>query len=290
MNEKVEEVFSFDDKIMEYVSVDALVAFLIKLLLCVVVVIISAILIKFLKHIIKKLIYTHKGFSERKSKTLFTVCSSTIRYVIYFFAICQILSIFGINVMSFIAVAGVGSIAIAFGAQSLVQDIITGMFILIEDQFAVGDVITLEGYTGTVEGIGIRTTRIRSSDGNLFIIPNGQVKIVTNMSKGFNRAVVDISVAYEENVDKVIAIMKDELKKSFEENKIAGLLKIPDVLGVVDLADSAVIIRISADSAVGENWAIEREIRRIIKNRFDKENICIPYPQIVLHKTDEKEA
>lgn len=290
MNEKVEEVFSFDDKIMEYVSVDALVAFLIKLLLCVVVVIISAILIKFLKHIIKKLIYTHKGFSERKSKTLFTVCSSTIRYVIYFFAICQILSIFGINVMSFIAVAGVGSIAIAFGAQSLVQDIITGMFILIEDQFAVGDVITLEGYTGTVEGIGIRTTRIRSSDGNLFIIPNGQVKIVTNMSKGFNRAVVDISIAYEENVDKVIAVMKDELKKSFEENKIAGLLKIPDVLGVVDLADSAVIIRISADSAVGENWAIEREIRRIIKNRFDKENICIPYPQIVLHKTDEKEA
>lgn len=288
MNETVKEVFDFGDEIMKYVSVETLIAFLIKLLLCGLVVIVSAIIIKVLKRVIKKLIYGHKGFSERKAKTLFTVCTSVIKYVIYFFVFCQILSIFGVNVMSFIAVAGVGSIAIAFGAQSLVQDIITGMFILVEDQFAVGDVITLEGYTGTVEGIGIRTTRIRSADGNLFIIPNGQVKIVTNMSKGFNRAVVDISVAYEENVDKVISVMKDELKKAFENNKINGLLKIPDVLGVVDLADSAVIIRISADSAIGENWAIEREIRRIIKNRFDKENICIPYPQIVLHKSDEK--
>lgn len=290
MNETVKEVFSFSDEFMKYLSVEALVSLLIKLMLCGLVIIISAIIIKLIKHVIKKFVYNHKSFSERKSKTLFTVCTSIVKYVVYFFAFCQILSIFGINVMSFIAVAGVGSIAIAFGAQSLVQDIITGMFILIEDQFAVGDIITLEGYTGTVEGIGIRTTRIRSSDGNLFIIPNGQVKIVTNMSKGFNRAVVDISVAYEENVDKVIAVMKDELKKSFEENKITGLLKAPDVLGVVDLADSAVIIRISADSAIGENWTIEREIRRIIKNRFDKDNICMPYPQIVLHKADKKEA
>ena len=281
-----EQIFNFNQEIAKYITFESLISFLIKLVLCGLVIIVSAVVIKVLNKCVKKLIYSHKGFSERKAKTLHTVCSSTIKYVIYFFAICQILSIFGINVMSFIAVAGVGSIAIAFGAQSLVQDIIMGMFILIEDQFAVGDVITLEGYTGTVEGIGIRTTRLRSADGNLFIIPNGQVKIVTNMSKGFNRAVVDISVAYEEDVDKVISIMKDELKEAFDKKEIAGLLAEPQVLGVVDLADSAVIIRVSADSHIGENWAIEREIRRLIKNRFDKENICIPYPQIVLHKSE----
>ena len=162
------------------------------------------------------------------------------------------------------------------------------MFILIEDQFAVGDRITVEGYSGIVEGIGIRTTRIRSADGDLFIIPNGQVKIVTNMSKGFNRAVVDISVAYEEDVDRVMNVMRDELKTAFETNKINGLLGEPQVLGIVDLGDFSVVIRVTADSVIGENWAIERDIRKLIKNRFDKENICIPYPQVVLHKSDNE--
>ncbi len=286
MNDTVKEVFSFGKEIEKIVSFETIFALVVKLGLCALVVLIAALIIKILNKCVKKLIYSHKGFSERKSKTLYTVCASVIRYVIYFFAVCQVLSLFGVNVMSFIAVAGVGSVAIAFGAQSLVQDIITGMFILAEDQFAVGDVITLEGYSGTVEGIGIRTTRLRSADGNLFIIPNGQVKIVTNMSKGFNRAVVDISVAYEENIDRVISVMREELAKAFDTNGINGLLKIPEVLGVVDLADSAVVIRISADSAIGENWAIEREIRRIIKNRFDKEGICIPYPQLVVRNQE----
>ncbi len=288
MEETVTEVFGFGSELMKYISVESIVSVLIKIALCVLVIVVSSALIGVFNRIIKKLIYSRKGFSERKTKTLTTVCKSTIKYVIYFFAFCQILSIFGVNVMSFIAVAGVGSIAIAFGAQSLVQDIIMGMFILIEDQFAVGDVIALDGYSGTVEGIGIRTTRIRSTDGNLFIIPNGQIKIVTNMSKGFNRAVVDISVAYEEDVDYVIGVMKEELNKAFDQKSINGLLKAPEVLGVVDLADSAVVIRVSADSAIGENWAIEREIRRIIKIRFDKEGISIPYPQIVIHKGTEK--
>ena len=287
MEETITDVFSFSNELGKYISIENAISLLIKLGLCAAVLVIAVIIIKILNKCVKKLIYSQKGFSERKSMTLLTVCKSIIRYVVYFFAICQILSVFGVNVMSFIAVAGVGSIAIAFGAQSLVQDIITGMFILAEDQFAVGDVISLDGFTGTVEGIGIRSTKLRSTDGNLHIIPNGQIKIVTNMSKGFNRAVVDISVAYEEDIDNVIYVMKNELTSAFQNNIISGLLKSPEVLGVVDLADSAVIIRISADSAIGENWAIEREIRRLIKKRFDKEGISIPYPQVVIHKSDE---
>lgn len=286
---ETEEVLAFTDEIGKYISIDAIFALLLKIAMCIVVIIIAAILIKVLKKAVKKFIYSNNRFSERKAMTLNTVCASIIKYMMYFFALCEILSLFGVNVMSFIAVAGVGSIAIAFGAQSLVQDVITGMFILIEDQFAVGDRITIENYSGVVEAIGVRTTKIRSADGDVFIIPNGQIKIVTNMSKGFNRAIVDISVAYEENIDRVISVMNDELKTAFDEKKIKGLLKEPEVLGVVDLAESSIIIRVSADSAIGENWAIEREIRRILKNRFDKENICIPYPQVVLHKDGEKE-
>ena len=280
------EVFGFTEEIAKYISIESVISLLVKIGLCILVIIIAAVLIKVFKKAVKKLIYSHNRFSERKARTLNTVCASVIKYVMYFFVVCEILSLFGINIMSFISVAGVGSIAIAFGAQSLMQDIITGMFILIEDQFAVGDRITVEGYSGIVEGIGIRTTRIRSADGDLFIIPNGQVKIVTNMSKGFNRAVVDISVAYEENIDRVMDIMRDELKTAFETNKINGLLGEPQVLGIVDLGDFSVVIRVTADSVIGENWAIERDIRKFIKNRFDRENICIPYPQVVLHKSD----
>lgn len=290
MQDDVQNVFSFGEEVLKYFSVDNIIAVAVKLGMCFVILIVAAILIKLINKFVKRIIYGHNKFSERKADTLYTVCKSVSKYIIYFFVVCQILSVFGINIMSFIAVAGVGSVAIAFGAQSLVQDIITGMFILFEDQFAVGDLISIEGCSGTVEAIGIRTTRIRSTDGNVFIVPNGQIKVVTNMSKGFNRAIVDISVAYEENIDRVIEVMKDELKHIFEHEKINGLLKEPQVLGVVDLADSAVIIRISADSAIGENWSIEREIRRIIKNRFDKENISIPYPQLVVHTNNEKEV
>lgn len=283
LTETFNNITEMGNEISSFFSMNVLIAVFIKIGLCIAVILAAAVIIRILKACIKKLVYSHKTFSERKSKTLYTVCISVARYLVYFLAFCQILSIFGINVASFIAVAGVGSVAIAFGAQSLVQDIITGMFILAEDQFGVGDVITVEGCTGTVESIGIRSTRIRSSDGNLFIVPNGQVKIVTNMSKEFNRAVVDVGVAYESDVDMVIDILEDELLKVFENNSVKGLLKRPDVLGVVELGDSAVVIRITADSAIGENWAIERELRRIIKKRLDKEGVTIPYPQRVVH-------
>ena len=189
---------------------------------------------------------------------------------------------------SLIAVAGVGSVAIGFGAQSLVQDVITGMFILFEDQFGVGDIVRLETLTGTVETIGIRSTRIRSVDGDLHIIPNGMIKIITNMSKEFNRATIDIGIAYEENIDKVLDIMKDEVNKIYTQKLIDGLMAEPNVLGIIDLADSAVVVRILADTQIGENWHVEREIRRIMKKRLDKEKIEIPYCKRVVKLIDNE--
>lgn len=255
--------------------------------ICALSMVIGAVITKILKIAIEKSIGANTRLSERKSKTMITVMQSVSKYLVYFFVFCQILTVFGINITSIIAVASIGSVAVGFGAQNLVQDMISGMFILMEDQYGVGDIISIDALTGTVENITIRTTRLRSADGNLHIIPNGQIKIVTNMSKGYNRAVVDIGIAYEENIDHVIKIMQDELENIYKENKISDLLSVPSVLGVVGLSESSVDIRISADSKVGENWRIERELRRLMKLKLDKEGISIPYPQMVVHIAKE---
>ncbi len=281
--------FVLKNALISAIKLDSLLNFVISIALCVLAFIIGTLLIKVIQVCITKSVDAHKSFVPRKAATIKGIGKSVTKYVVYFFVFCIVLSIFGIDPSSIIAVAGVGSVALAFGAQSLVQDILAGFFILFEDQFGVGDIISVEGCTGTVEVIGLKTTRIRSADGNVYIIPNGQVKIITNMSKGFNRAVVDIGISYESDVDYAISVMSDELKKAYDNSKIKALLAPPSVLGVVDLSESAVVIRISADCNVGENWAIEREIRRIIKKRLDKENINIPYPQMVVHFESDKE-
>lgn len=272
----------FNEKMMQIKSLDWLIEILFAVGISIVQFIIAQILIKIFISILKKTLKLNLKLSDRKRETLNVVLSSVIRYTVYFIVGCSILTNFGVNIASLITVAGVGSVAIGFGSQSLVQDVITGMFILFEDQFGVGDIITIGNLTGTVESIGLRTTMIRSADGDLHIIPNGSIKIITNMSKDFNRAKVDIGVAYEENIDNVIKVMKQEMEFIYNESLIQGLINCPNVLGIVDLGESEVIIRILADTKIGENWSVEREIRRYIKNRFDKEGINIPYPRRVI--------
>ena len=277
-----------NEKVMAIKSLDWLIELIADIGLSILQVIIAGVTIKILTSFIRKSLMLNNKFTERKRQTLSEVLASVVKYTVWFIAICSVLTNFGVNVTSLIAVAGVGSVAIGFGAQSLVQDIITGMFILFEDQFGVGDIITVDRLTGTVESIGLRSTKIRSADGDLHIIPNGIIKIVTNMSKEFNRATIDIGVAYEENIDRVISIMKDEAELIFKNKMIEGLIASPKVLGIIDLADSSVIIRILADTEIGENWQVEREIRRFIKKRFDKENINIPYPKRIVEIVENK--
>lgn len=277
-----------NEKMEAIKSLEWLIEILGDIALSILQVIIAGIIIKILTKIIRKSLKMNNKISERKQQTLSEVLASVTKYTVWFIALCSILSNFGINMTSLIAVASVGSVAIGFGAQSLVQDIITGMFILFEDQFGVGDIITVDKLAGTVESIGIRSTRIRSADGDLHIIPNGNIKIITNMSKDFNRAKIDIGVSYEENIDRVIDVMKDEMKKIFENSLISGLLAEPKVLGIIDLGENAVMIRILADTQIGENWQVEREIRRFMKKRFDRENINIPYPKRIVEIVENK--
>lgn len=236
----------------------------------------------------KKVIY--KGFAkfsiERHSDTAASLLSSLTKYIIYFIVLCNVLVMWGVNITSILALGGAVSVAVGLGAQDIIKDMMAGLFIITENQFGVGDIVELNGFSGTVEAIGIRTTRIRNADGNVHIVPNGQISVVTNMSKGFNRAIVDISVAYGEDIDRVFAVLKDEFKKIFDSKIIEGIIDEAQVWGINELAESAVVIRVVADSEIGENWRIERELRKHILKRFEKEKIEIPFPHIVVQNKE----
>lgn len=259
-----------------------------KVLICIIILIISSFIVKFIRNIISKSI-SRKRLDERKANTLGNIFYSICKYAVYFIAICQILKLFGVDMTSIIAVAGIGSIAIGLGAQSFVQDVISGMFILTEDRFGVGDLVDIDGNTGTVERITITSTYLRTVTGELFIIPNGLIKIVQNKSKDYSVASVTLATSYEADTDKIIAVLKDEVERIFKNKEIAGLMDVPNVLGITNLGESSVDIGIAANCEVGTKLNVERELRRFIKNRFDRDNIEFTYNKTVvfLKKGDE---
>ena len=188
---------------------------------------------------------------ERKANTVYSIVSSVIKYLLYFIAICTILVQLGVEKSSLIAIAGAGSVAIGLGAQNVIQDTLDGFFILFEDHFGVGDIVTIQGQTGTVEAITMRTTKIRDFNGAVHIIPNGSIGVITNYCKEYMNAIVEIDVGYEENIEEVLAVLKNEMEQT--EN-VSGLLQTPEVLGVVGLNESAVRIRIVGKCQVKKNW------------------------------------
>lgn len=235
------------------------------LLKAVVIVVLGLIASAVIKRLIRRLAVSWREHGyERKADTLTTVLLSLSQYVVGFITVCAVLGVFNIPVASIIAVAGVGSVAIGFGAQSLVKDFITGFFILLEDQFGVGDLVTLAGKTGTVEAIGMRTTRIRGFDGELHILPNSQILFVTNLSGSYRRGIVDLHAA-----DGALSVLSDELRSS--KDTIPALTSEPSV--IVMNEPEAGIIRITAECRVGESTSVEAELKRIIKERFDREGI-----------------
>jgi len=247
------------------------------------IIIANFLLYKFLIFLIKKLLAKGSDGKHTRSETLITLIASTIKYIFYFAVFSQILDVFGVSIMSILAVAGVSSIAIGFGAQSLVRDVISGIFILFEDQFNIGDIVSIDDKTGTVETIGIRITRLRGLDGFVHIIPNGEIKVVTNMTKEYACAIIDMQICYSDNTDRAIEIIKNETEKIIEH--FSFILEPPNILGVVSMDEGIVIIRIVAKCEIGKNFEAERELRRVIKRRLENEGFSPPYKKIALDKT-----
>ncbi|WP_138415121.1 mechanosensitive ion channel family protein [Aquibacillus sediminis] len=219
-----------------------------------------------------------ENVSEGRIKTLEKLLLNVYSYTIIFVFIVTLFGIVGLPLGPLLAGAGVLGLAIGFGAQGLVSDIVTGFFILLERQIEVDDYVTTAGYDGIVEEVGLRTTKIRSFDGTLNFVPNRDIQGVSNHSRGIMRALVDIGISYGDDIDHAMRVLQtvcDEFQQDdrFEEG--------PDVLGVQSFGNSEVILRVLGKTKNMEQWAVERDMRKRIKEAFDHEGIEIPFPHQV---------
>lgn len=220
---------------------------------------------------------------EQRAQTLGSLFTNVLLIAVVTVAILTVLDVF-INIAPLLASVSVVGLAISFGAQSLVKDIISGTFMLIEGQFGIGDVVRVGDTSGMVEKITLRTTILRDLHGVVHIIPNGEITRVSNLTKTWSRAVIDVGVAYRADVDKVIATLRALAAEFYADPQWAPLLiDPPEVLGVENLADSAVIVRMAAKTLPLKQWDVARELRRLIKKRFDAEGIEIPYPHLTFY-------
>lgn len=224
--------------------------------------------------------------NDKRINTVAGVLKKIVKIIFYFIGIMTILEMFNINTTSILATAGIGGLAVGFGAQSLVKDLITGFFILSEDQYAIGDYVKIGDYEGVVEELGLRVTKLRDFTGDLHIIPNSSIEIVSNRTRGAMRAMVKVSISYDENIDRVVKILEDVCLDIKKNNSL--IVEGPTILGVTDLGEYKVDITIIAKSEPMEQWAVEREIRKKVKEAFDKENILVPYPRGIIYGGSEK--
>lgn len=220
---------------------------------------------------------------EKRARTLASLLRTVGTTLVLIVAVMMALREIGLDITPLIAGAGVAGLAIGFGAQSLIKDVIAGFFILLEDQFHVGDVIQAGGASGQVERMTLRMTIVRDLQGTVHFIPNGEIKVASNLTKEWSRAVLEIGVGYEEDVDRVMAVLT-EVGHSLADDETFGklVLEPPQVLGVEALADSQVTIRMLAKTLPLKQWEVARELRRRIKARLDREGIQIPYPHRVI--------
>ncbi len=230
---------------------------------------------------------TGKGdVTKGRALTLQTLSENVFSYALIFILVATIFNIFGLSVASLIAGAGIVGLAIGFGAQGLVSDVVTGFFLLLEKQIDVNDYVTVGSIDGIVESVGLRTTQLRSFDGTLNYIPNRDITTVSNHSRGNMQALVDIGVSYDEDIDKAIVVLQTACEKVAAENEM--IIEGPDVIGVQAFGASDVTLRIIAKAKNGEQWAVERHVRKAIKEALDANDIEIPFPhQVNINKNIE---
>ncbi|WP_438821111.1 mechanosensitive ion channel family protein [Desertibacillus haloalkaliphilus] len=246
------------------------------------------------KAIGKKLITTsftkmaeQRQMTAGRMKTLQKLAINVFSYALIFIFFTILIGIFGLDIAPLIAGAGIIGLAIGFGAQGLVSDIVTGFFLLLEKQIEVDDYVTMAGVDGVIEEVGLRTTQLRGFDGTLHFIPNREISNVSNHSRGNMRALVDISISYDDDIDQAIDVLQkacDDVARQDESIKEG-----PNVIGVQSFGSSDVVIRVIAKTENMSQWAVERQLRKAMKEALNENGIEIPFPhQVYLTKNDKK--
>ncbi len=232
--------------------------------------------------VIERIFKTYEGkknVSAGRVQTLLSLTKNIVGYVIIFIFVVSLLQIFGIQVTAILAGAGIIGLAVGFGAQGLVSDVVTGFFILLEKQMDIGDYVTASTYEGIVEEVGLRTTHIRGFDGTLHYVPNREIIGVSNHSRGNMRALVDISVSYDDDIDHAMAVIQKTCDEIASQND--NILEGPNVIGVQTLGSSDVVLRVIAKTKNMEQWGVQRQMLKEIKYSLDEHHIDIPFPHQV---------
>ncbi len=226
----------------------------------------------------------HEVEIQKRSRTLIKVLRTTCAFIIGVIVLFTILAEVGVNIGPALASLGVLGIAVGFGAQNLVKDFINGLFILMENQYGIGDVVKVAGICGLVEELNLRRTILRDLDGVVHHIPNGEIQIASNYTKEFSRVNLNISVSYNEDLDRVINVINGVCNRMAEsEAWKSKLIKKPQVLRVDALGDSGIEIKIMGDTVPRAQWDIMGELRRRIKTEFDRQGIEIPWPHVKVY-------
>jgi small conductance mechanosensitive channel len=226
--------------------------------------------------------------AERRAETLGSVLTNAARVVVVAFFLMMTLQEFGVSIGPLVAGAGVAGVALGFGAQSLVKDVISGFFLLMENQFGVGDIISVdENHVGTVERMTLRITQLRDAEGRAHFIPNGSITRVVVLSKDFARALVDVEVDLATDPDRAFEVLK-EVGRQLHQDRQNQVLEALDVKGIETLGPNGFIIRTLTKTAPGAQWDVARELRRRILLAFREAGIQIPYTQRVVHHRGEQ--
>jgi len=229
--------------------------------------------------------------AKKRAETLASVIRHILSAGVWIIALITLLGQLGIEIGPILAAAGIVGLAVGFGAQNLVKDVINGFFILLEDQIRVGDVVKINTEAGVVEKVNLKLTVLRDLAGNVHFIPNGNIGVVTNMTKEYSRYVFDIGVAYRENVDEVIEIIRRIDEELRADPEFGGdILEPIEVLGLDKFADSAVVIRARTKTRPIKQWGIGREFNRRLKKAFDEAGVEIPYPHVTLYMGEDKQG
>ena len=227
------------------------------------------------RHIVEQRIKTFKGLFVQSLRILNAV-----------FFIFILLGNFHIDAKPLLAGIGVVGLGLSLAAQNILRDFLNGLFIVIEDQYNVGDVVTIGGATGTVEAFTLRATRLRAADGRLITIPNGSVAQVTNSTKDYAVATVNVGVSYDADIPQVMSVL-GRCGKILRERMPEQVIADPTPQGIIDFRDNDLLMRVLAKTEPGEQWAVERALRIIIKEEFAKDGIEIPFAQVVHHIADD---
>ena len=221
---------------------------------------------------------------EKRENTLIQIFNTTARIGIIIIASLMVLEEFGVEIAPILAAAGIVGLAFGFGGQYLIRDVISGLFIILENQYRVGDVVSFDNASGTVQEISLRKTTLRDLDGTVHHIPHGEIKKVSNLSKDFSRINLDMGVSYNTNLEHAISVINSVgTALANDPEWKTSILLAPQFLRVNDFADSAIMLKILGETLPSKQWEVTGELRKRLKVAFDKEGIEIPFPQMVLH-------